>query len=127
MTEKAAERRCMTWQRMAHNPEVAGSNPAPATGKALEQGLSVFCGDRRGKLLPNFCPARQKCSAARPKMCKGHGCAWRCGGAGMPFPQSSLRCDAYRGPLDFSAAPCHALPVSSEMSAAPQYLSARPL
>jgi hypothetical protein len=58
MTEKAAERRCMTWQRMAHNPEVAGSNPAPATRKALETG--PFClqeRDRYRELLPNFCPA----------------------------------------------------------------------
>src|SRR5438046_7883748 len=31
----------MTWQRTSHNPEVAGSNPAPATGKALETG--PFC------------------------------------------------------------------------------------
>jgi hypothetical protein len=55
MTEKAAERRCMTWQRMAHNPEVAGSNPAPATGKAPETGLFCFLGgDLLWKLLPTF-------------------------------------------------------------------------
>ena len=42
--------------RRAHNPEVAGSNPAPATGKAPETGL--FCshgGDQPAELLPNFC------------------------------------------------------------------------
>src|SRR6266545_4074512 len=27
-----------TWQQTSHNPEVAGSNPAPATGKAPETG-----------------------------------------------------------------------------------------
>jgi hypothetical protein len=42
--------------RRAHNPEVAGSNPAPATGKAPETGLfrSQY-GDRLAELLPNFC------------------------------------------------------------------------
>ena len=42
--------------RRAHNPEVAGSNPAPATGKAPETGL--FCSldrDQPAELLPNFC------------------------------------------------------------------------
>src|SRR5437868_1112973 len=38
---------------MAHNPEVAGSNPAPATRKALETGPFVF----RGEIVrANFCP-----------------------------------------------------------------------
>jgi hypothetical protein len=47
----------LIWQRMAHNPEVAGSNPAPATGKALETGPFCFLErDRSGKLLPDFCP-----------------------------------------------------------------------
>ncbi len=48
--------RYLTWQRMTHNPEVAGSNPAPATRKAPETG--PFCCRRRGcagELLPNFC------------------------------------------------------------------------
>jgi hypothetical protein len=43
-----------------HNPEVAGSNSCPATGKALETG--PFCLQVRGgqrKLLPSFCPDRQ--------------------------------------------------------------------
>jgi hypothetical protein len=43
--------------RRAHNPEVAGSNPAPAIRKALETG--PFCSlrrDRAGGFLPNFCP-----------------------------------------------------------------------
>jgi hypothetical protein len=40
----------------AHNPEVAGSNPAPATGKALETGaFLVFCIRRQFEALPNFC------------------------------------------------------------------------
>ncbi len=59
--------------RRAHNPEVAGSNPAPATGKALETGL--FCSldrDRRGKLLPNFC-------------------LWTKAGSPLPGQASSLR------------------------------------
>ena len=42
--------------RRAHNPEVAGSNPAPATGKAPETGLfRSLDRDRRVELLPNFC------------------------------------------------------------------------
>jgi hypothetical protein len=46
----------MTWQQTSHNPEVAGSNPAPATGKAPETGLFYFLGrDRAAELLPNFC------------------------------------------------------------------------
>ena len=43
----------------AHNPEVAGSDPAPATRKAPETG--PFCSlsrMRSAKLLPNFCPER---------------------------------------------------------------------
>jgi len=37
-------------------PEVAGSNPAPATRKAPEAGLfCAHCRDRLRKLLPNFC------------------------------------------------------------------------
>jgi hypothetical protein len=28
----------MSWQQTSHNPEVAGSNPAPVTRKALETG-----------------------------------------------------------------------------------------
>src|SRR2546429_2956280 len=41
--------------RRAHNPEVAGSNPAPATGKALETGPFYFGRPDAGrKLLPNF-------------------------------------------------------------------------
>jgi hypothetical protein len=47
----------ITWIDASHNPEVAGSNPAPATAKALETG--PFCYLPRGraaKLLPNFCP-----------------------------------------------------------------------
>src|SRR5688572_10515882 len=40
----------------SHNPEVAGSNPAPATEKAPETGLfRSLTRDRRAKLLPNFC------------------------------------------------------------------------
>ncbi len=42
--------------RRAHNPEVAGSNPAPATGKAPETGLSrSHDDDQRAGLLPNLC------------------------------------------------------------------------
>src|SRR6266516_4583941 len=26
--------RCMTWQRLSHNPEVAGSNPVPTAAEA---------------------------------------------------------------------------------------------
>jgi hypothetical protein len=45
----------------AHNPEVAGSNPAPATGKALETGpFFLWAVERRPKLLPNFCPQASK-------------------------------------------------------------------
>ena len=54
------ERRDAGWSsqvaRRAHNPEVAGSNPAPATRKALETG--PFCSlrrDRTRELLPDFC------------------------------------------------------------------------
>jgi hypothetical protein len=57
MTEQRCRLRYLTWQRMSHNPEVAGSNPAPDTRKALETG--PFCcqlRDRGEKLLPNFCP-----------------------------------------------------------------------
>src|SRR5262249_2219885 len=39
--------------RRAHNPEVAGSNPAPATTKAPETGPFV-CLDEN--VRPNFCP-----------------------------------------------------------------------
>jgi hypothetical protein len=38
---------------MTHNPEVAGSNPAPATGKAPETGPFCSLGRRR---QVNFCP-----------------------------------------------------------------------
>ncbi len=47
----------MTSSQPAHNPEVAGSNPAPATEKALETGPFCFWGSDAGqRLLPNFCP-----------------------------------------------------------------------
>jgi hypothetical protein len=47
---------CLTYQRRSHNPEVAGSNPAPATGKAPETGPFCFsAGEAPLKLLPNFC------------------------------------------------------------------------
>ncbi len=52
----------------AHNPEVAGSNPAPATEKALETG--PFCcrsGGSNWKLLPNFCPRAVKAEAIGQK------------------------------------------------------------
>src|SRR5207253_5202350 len=43
--------------RRAHNPEVAGSNPAPATSKApLTRGFFFMRGRSTLKLLPNFCP-----------------------------------------------------------------------
>jgi hypothetical protein len=46
----------LTWQQTSHNPEVAGSNPAPATGKAPETGPFSFAADSPPpKLLPNFC------------------------------------------------------------------------
>jgi hypothetical protein len=32
----------MTWQQLAHNPEVAGSNPAPATQKGPAK-WGLFC------------------------------------------------------------------------------------
>jgi hypothetical protein len=43
----------LTQKATAHNPEVAGSNPAPATGKAPESGLSVLS---TGIACANFCP-----------------------------------------------------------------------
>jgi hypothetical protein len=45
----------LAWQQPSHNPEVAGSNPAPATGKAPETGL--FCSldrDRTPSLEPEL-------------------------------------------------------------------------
>jgi hypothetical protein len=46
------------WASMptAHNPEVAGSNPAPAASKALETGPSHSPILKLGETLPNFCP-----------------------------------------------------------------------
>jgi hypothetical protein len=50
--------RYLTWQRMTHNPEVAGSNPAPATQEAPETGLFCFPRRDRGReFLPVFCQA----------------------------------------------------------------------
>jgi hypothetical protein len=47
----------LIWQQTSHNPEVAGSNPAPATGKAPETRPFCFLSrDRAFELLPNFCP-----------------------------------------------------------------------
>jgi hypothetical protein len=48
----------MVWQRMAHNPEVAGSNPAPATGKGPGNGAFLFFvrvirGETFAQLLPS--------------------------------------------------------------------------
>src|SRR3954471_8258389 len=60
MTEQCRFRRHLTWQQTCHNPEVAGSNPAPATGKAPETGLFLFsevC--RPPKLCPIFALGRQ--------------------------------------------------------------------
>jgi hypothetical protein len=50
--------------RRAHNPEVAGSNPAPATEKAPETGLSSSSDEI---WLQNFCRtfARRTCTSAR--------------------------------------------------------------
>jgi hypothetical protein len=48
----------------AHNPEVAGSNPAPATRKALETG--PFC-LRAQTALQNFCPTFARGDARWPR------------------------------------------------------------
>jgi hypothetical protein len=51
----------------AHNPEVAGSNPAPATGKAPETGPFLFTGRwEPTKLLPDFCPLTPPWRQLRP-------------------------------------------------------------
>ena len=55
------ERRVAGWSsqvaRRAHNPEVAGSNPAPATEKAPATGLFPFDpGEVPQNSCPNFCP-----------------------------------------------------------------------
>src|SRR5438094_4557854 len=57
MTQPCGFCRQLIWQRMAHNPEVAGSNPAPATGKALETGPFCFHrGDHGRELSAQFLP-----------------------------------------------------------------------
>ena len=65
--------RHLAWQRMAHDPEVAGSNPAPATRKALETG--PFCLFH----LPAAAVLQAFLQAARARRCEfwsresGHG------------------------------------------------------
>ncbi len=39
MTQQCGFLRHLIWQQSSHNPEVAGSNPAPATRKALLSGV----------------------------------------------------------------------------------------
>jgi hypothetical protein len=54
--EPSPSRPLLTRNLRSHNPEVAGSNPAPATGKAPETGLFRSLGSDRGsELLPKFC------------------------------------------------------------------------
>src|SRR4249920_384774 len=51
-----------------HNPEVAGSNPAPATGKAPETGLFVLAAVISRQ---NFCPTFAL-TDAMPAQFRGH-------------------------------------------------------
>ena len=54
-----ATRRRHSRGRPSHNPEVAGSNPAPATSKALQsRGFSFRAQERAKKLLAQLLPAR---------------------------------------------------------------------
>jgi len=46
----------MTWIGWSHNPEVAGSNPAPAIAKGAGNGAFPFRHIRLGRdFCPNFC------------------------------------------------------------------------
>ena len=58
MTEQCGLLRYLIWQQMSHNPEVAGSNPAPATRKAPETGLFHAFTERGGKTFAQLLPAQ---------------------------------------------------------------------
>ena len=52
--------------RRAHNPEVAGSNPAPAIREALQlQGFSHSGPELRSNLVPNLVPRHRRASLPR--------------------------------------------------------------
>src|SRR5215217_5490248 len=68
--ERYNDRRDAGWSsqvaRRAHNPEVAGSNPAPATEKAPETGPFLCLSPAAlRELLPNFCPVPPRGGACR--------------------------------------------------------------
>jgi hypothetical protein len=57
----------VTQNATSHNPEVAGSNPAPATRKAGDGAFLSLNHDRQGRLLPNSCLWLTRCACLCPR------------------------------------------------------------